>query len=626
MPDSSTSSIGVETFHRRGLHAVLTIVVLFLLPLTGFGADGGPDAGKVDEAIRRGAEYLIRMQRLDGSWSKNYTVGQTALSALALKKAGLPADHPAIEKALNFLCHNPPIRTYDVSVLLVLLEAVGHEGYEEWVERCGDMLLETQTARLWAYPSGAVDMSNTQYAALGLRSAAACGFKTGTEVWKELLRGTVASQTDDGGWGYHRNSKSTGSMTVAGLTCLLVCQEQLTENGRKKRVLPNFKETLTGGLAWMDRHFAVDRNPKPHSNPKHYRWTYYYLYGVERVGTLAGRETFMDRDWYADGARWLLKRQGKNGNWGTAYGESEMNTAFAILFLSRATLGARTSSNLKSRILLQSGGGKTDIVIGCNRQNPGYVWIESWSKKVADKFGIKGGEQAIRVEKVDYFAGGKLLGTVTEDSAGGRITRFPLKYRFEQNGDQEIHAAVTCGSRHGTIRETFETGKVKIYVHNVLTEMDRVQMEDLGANLLHGADPAVEVSSFWGGGWNGQYAVDGFQGRGWLSSKPEVDGAPWIEVELDKPVRANLVKVTHASADAFDPNRFGRAVRVRLTVNRGAQKHVVDVGSDERVKHEIPFRTTRVKRLRIEVLDRVKGTHHTASGFGEIELFYQPPR
>ncbi len=612
---------------RRGLFAVLlTAAFLLLLSPAGTCKDKGPDAARVDEAIRRGAEYLIRIQRIDGSFSKAHTIGQTALSALALKKAGLPSDHPAIEKALNFLGHNPPIRTYDVAVLLVFLEAAGHEGYESWVERCGDMLLETQTQRLWAYPTGAVDMSNTQYAALGLRSAAACGFKTGQEVWKELLKGTVANQADDGGWGYRRNSKSTGSMTIAGLTSLLVCQEQLTDKGRRKATLPNFNVTLESGLDWMDTHFAVDRNPRPHVDAKHYRWTYYYLYGVERVGTLAGRETFKGQDWYDTGAKWLLKHQGGDGSWGSAYGEKEMNTSFAILFLSRATLGARTSSRIENRIVSKGGPDKSDIRIGCNRQNPGFVWIESWSEKVADKFGIKGGKQAIRVEKVEYCDGDTLLAEVTEDTAGGRITRFPFRYRFEENGDKEIHAKVTCVSTHGTIRETYDTGMVKVFVHNVLTARDRAAMEEMGTNLLKDTDPEVTVSSRWGGGWSERQAVDGVQASAWLSAKPDVDGAPWIEVELDKPVRANLVKVTHAAANPLDPDRYGRATRIRLIVNRGAQKVVADIGSQEHMKHEIHFRTTRVKRIRIEILDRVRGAHHIASGFSEIELFYRPPR
>ena len=63
-----------------------------------------------------------------------------------------------------------------------------------------------------------------------------------------------------------------------------------------------------------------------------------------------------------------------------------------------------------------------------------------------------------------------------------------------------------------------------------------------------------------------------------------------------------------------------------MLVNRGSQKVVADLGEEENTKYAIPFHTTRIREIRIEMLDRVKGHAHTAAGFSEIELFYVPSK
>ena len=586
------------------------------------------NAERVDDAIRKGVEYLIRIQRLDGSWnSYNHgtNIGTTALCALSLRKAGLEKDHPAIRKAINLLHYYHPTRTYDVSVLTALLEAVDPVEHKGWIEQLGEMLLDTQRNGLWAYPTGAVDMSNTQYAALGLQAATHCGFKVGNDTWRDLFEVTKEYLTEDGGWGYRLGSKATGSMTCAGLTCLFICHKQLTKDGTKKVAMPRYDRTLEAGLAWLDRHFLVDQNPRPHEEkPGASRWHYYYLYGIERIGALSKRVKFGDKDWYLTGVDFLVPRQHKDGSWGTAYGETEINTAFSLLFLSRATLGARTKGNLPSRVLTGEKKGK-DIVLGCNRKNPGFIWIESWSPKVADKYGVKDGSRAIRVAQVEYFQDGKSLGVVTPRETDERVTRCPLEYHFEENGRRKLTAKVTCVSQHGTVRETFDSGGMDLYIHDNFTERDQDYMDDVGSNLLKGVKKYVTASSEWSDGWRAARAVDGLQGPSWLSAKPDKDPAPWIQIELEKPVRANLIKLTHV-LDNLKPGWYGRANRIRILVNRGKQKFVVNLGTDEFIKYEIPIKRTRVRELRIEMLDRVKGKNHVAAGFGEIELFYVSKR
>jgi hypothetical protein len=82
-------------------------------------------------------------------------------------------------------------------------------------------------------------------------------------------------------------------------------------------------------------------------------WQYYWLYGLERAGVLAGVTHVGNHDWYLEGARYLLEARRDDGSWigGPALegGAREdgvgpdaptanlLDTCFALLFLKRAT-------------------------------------------------------------------------------------------------------------------------------------------------------------------------------------------------------------------------------------------------------------------------------------------------
>jgi hypothetical protein len=71
---------------------------------------------------------------------------------------------------------------------------------------------------------------------------------------------------------------------------------------------------------------------------------YYFLYGLERVGVLAGTEFLGEHEWYPVGARYLLREQKGDGSWASVksppngHPADYMDTCYAILFLRRATL------------------------------------------------------------------------------------------------------------------------------------------------------------------------------------------------------------------------------------------------------------------------------------------------
>lgn len=211
------------------------------------------------------------------------------------------------------------------------------------------------------------DNSVTQYAVLGLYSAHLCGLSISPTVWyaiakhelwdqkqvedvriplaltsqkkydqirETMTRTFVAKRmAEPWGWPYlspvNRNKKRrqplTGSMTVAGISDLTICDAVLRA-GRKSR--PFLKELQTGirrGFAWILHNFSVRDNP-------HRKGSYfYYLYGLERAAELSHVALIGDRDWYFEGATMLLGMQRKNGSFA-----GFVDNCFAVLFLKQA--------------------------------------------------------------------------------------------------------------------------------------------------------------------------------------------------------------------------------------------------------------------------------------------------
>ena len=117
-------------------------------------------------------------------------------------------------------------RTYDVSILLMCLDAKydgAHDGFAvEQVDRYGqrvvadpcaledheggprldeagrDFLVKNQTSGYWRYPSGGFDLSNTQYALLGLKAADRCGLEVPASTWKAALDFLLGFQAPTG--------------------------------------------------------------------------------------------------------------------------------------------------------------------------------------------------------------------------------------------------------------------------------------------------------------------------------------------------------------------------------------------------------------------------------------------
>jgi hypothetical protein len=74
-------------------------------------------------------------------------------------------------------------------------------------------------------------------------------------------------------------------------------------------------------------------------NPGKGSWDYDWYGAIERAGAFAGTATFGERDWYAEGAAWLVAHQKENGCWGVGKTHDMVHdTGLAILFLRHASM------------------------------------------------------------------------------------------------------------------------------------------------------------------------------------------------------------------------------------------------------------------------------------------------
>jgi len=341
---------------------------------------------RINEAIDAAVRYLLLQQRADGTWAGGYKrpPGSTALMSLALLKAGVKRSDPSLVRAFEYLRRYRYDHVYTVACLLMALEAryfprgaVPARAVEEipeadqvWIREAALWLIAQQGAGfskdkrkrnpVWRYPHGGYDLSNTQYALFGLSAARRCGVP-GTKVWLPALRYVLDAQEETGprvsvsryfrsgryirrrveraearGFGYQRRSRPTGSMTSAGLCSLILCQAALSRNPIfQHNYRERTREAMRDALAWMEEYFDIDVNPFRGKT-----WWEYYLFNVERVGVLLDQRYVGTHDWYQEGAERLLAVQAADGS----FGGGVVNTAFALLFLKRATVPPLTQT------------------------------------------------------------------------------------------------------------------------------------------------------------------------------------------------------------------------------------------------------------------------------------------
>jgi len=602
------------------------------LPAPGKGKEWAKTQKRINVAIDKGVEWLLASQHADGGWRQyaggGYPSGSTALCLYALLKSGVSKEHGAIRRGIAFLDAHHPARTYSLACQ-ILVETVLDE--EDRRDRLVDLVRELISTQRrgnggWGYPTGTVDLSNTQYAALALHMAAKRGVKISQRVWRDLADRIVLHLVPTGkstyapaGLSYRPKGTANGSMTAAGVGTLAICDLNL------KRKHNGVVVGLKRGVAWLSRFFSVSSNPNGSMT-----WIYYYLYGLERAGGLTGKDRFGPHDWYRQGARWIVDHQkgsGASGHWGNA-----VNTCFALLFLAKAT-GSVTGGQASGARIFGYADAKKDVSLRLEGDRSIAMWIPRFGSDALKTFQWPGDEKkGLRVQKVEYLAA---RGKGMKDAQAIQIVRwdtkepsrdnpFAARHEFPHPGAWWVRARVTL-ELHGLNPEEagetqlIESDPVRITVWDVRTREHLAAGSASGRNLItRRGRPKATASSEHSAGWSAARAIDGMQSVSWLSKDNQPK--PWIRIDLERPIRVDTLLLAHTKTAT---SRGSRILKVKVTINGKNVLGVVDMVMDDRRKTVWPFPAAKnVRALRLDVVEtRVAGLKGV--GFSEVELQFR---
>ena len=600
----------------------------------------------IDAAIDRGARFLIDRQLVDGSWAcrEEWGPGYTAFAAYTLLKCGVAPDHATVRRALAHVRARPPTTTYAAATALLFFAELPGDLRAE-MEQALDALLDWQEARgRFGYPvyldgsQPESDLSNTLFAALALRAAAKRGLTVPEKVWRKLAEGALTCQerpprkqgpTTGGpatplGFSYREHGGSTGSITTAAISILAIAREQL--GARMPSSLgSSIEAAIQSGLAWLERYGEWGENP---GQGAHH---YYYVYGLERVGGLLGLDRLAGCTWYPDGADVLVKAQNEAGGWSSSADRREYeDTLLALLFLKRATHVTTGAASTAVGYATEEAG--ADVRLRATGDAELTVWVEGFAEAALRGLEWPGeegrGPRVARVEFLGRFlddpnAAELVLGEAhgaAERPAGGQ--RFAARVELDRRGRWTIRARVHAqeppqeGAPGGV--QILESPPLGVSAVSVLAP-DALRNASEGTRNVLANERLTIVASSEEGHHAAQRAVDQRQGTSWRFAAN--DKAPTLRIDLQRPVRASRLALSHAvpQADAAGEPRV-RLVEVRLN---GGEAQVVELELDPLSKGVLRFDgAQRVRRIELRVLELTGGELGTNSaGFAELELF-----
>jgi len=606
----------------------------------------------INQAITDGVDHLLMNQHRDGSWGENlaaYRNGATSLCVYTLLKCGLSVEHPAVIRGLQFLRKVDPVKTYSAGCQLMAIGATHDEANQEWAQEIVDILLDLESGTEpggWGYPHGNVDLSNTQFAALGFWGASELGVEIPVKVWRRMIEKaykkhqTFIERVDwpEDGTGEKRSGQrqiagysyftdrgpyhESGCMTTAGL-CTIGIPQMLLEKKLGSRHLQMVMKSGNLGFGWLETYYLDMFDEKGHGDQDNRVGIlgdnfYYYLYGVERVGAFFNTEFIGDHPWYRDGAEPLVKKQNSAGAWG-----NQSNTCFALLFLRRAS-APRQSGKPASRegsVFADSTG---EVHIRATGTKKMTFWIEGFDAAILAEFDEVGRPwKGLRVVKTEYLADGKLVATVPGDpEQPWRSERYASQFSFGLPGDHTLQARVTVVDPEGdpeypSQTEVFESVALKIATKDSPEEWMAENLAFTGDSLLnHLVVNATASSELEGCG--AALAFDESHTTRWVSASG--DKAPWIQVDLTRRARANTLVLAQANSALSMRGHFGAIRRLALSVN-GDKPLEVDMGPDEMKMIQIDLgKTVRVRQIKISALEFTPGSNGRGVGFSGIEL------
>ena len=577
----------------------------------------------IDEAIDRGAAFLISQQELDGSWRfhvERHGAGITGYCVYTLLKAGIEPEHSSVQRGLAYLDAWGGFTTYEVATMILAYAYSDPLLYAERIQELTDKLIDWNRGH-WDYPGTHQDLSNTHFGALGLRAARHAGAEVPDKIWIRIGKALAGWQENYGGLPYKPGAKATLSMTAAGVGVACIVRENLYHSKKPpKQEISLMDRVISRGLSWLD-----DQDSLPHSEWKGNaarRWDYYYLYGLQRVGVLSPVTEIAGKDWYQEGARWLIQKQKAEGQWGTPNGEPQPNTCHAILFLARASAPV-TGESKGHRRVVRVEDPEADVSFIISGEGPARMWIQGVNELVRDSWEWpEESGKGLRIKRVEYLSGEKVLATVPGDPETPEPNpTFAAQVEFDQAGEHQIVCRIYLAPPPGDLEADpmVESPALTLKVEGGMQPWMAAHVQDLKLNLLAGNKCKVSASSTFGDKWKPEYAMDGIQGRGWLCKADDTE--PLLEFALKKPLSTDVIVLSHAVQPPKSRGELGRAQKVRISINKrkGFEAEMI-MDQNHKTRIELP-RTERIRRLSIELLNILPGSKHgQAAGLMEVEL------
>ena len=602
----------------------------------------------INQAIDRGVQYFLDRQLIDGSWGyySHIEPGPTAFRLYTLLKCGVRTSHPAIQRGRAYILAHENDATYPLSTKIMALAEMNEEGDKERIQDLLKLMWDNQLKDgLFHYSIDGYnshhqrgDLSNALFAGLAMRAASQAGVTIKPTRWAELAKGALACWgASDGlprtgglaeprGFSYVPHGGQTSSMTVAGVSMLVIVDEQAGDRITGKLRNP-VKMGIRSGLAWLEHNFSWTTNVGQGGGYHNF----FSVYGIERVGGLLDTPVVANRDWYFEGSRQLLAWQSSGGTWSEKSGHTE--TELALLFLKRAT--ARASGRNKNQgqsSWTTEDDPSADVALRGIGDTPVTFWIESVHKDVQGDLEWEGQVgQGPHISRVDYYARREVPGAkverikrITADpGAAMGSERFALRHRFPANGIWLVHARVMCvheSTAAGVLGEEVEllSAELEVIIKDVVTPAQLAYAEDAKKNLLRTITVHGSASSQIGGE-EAQKAVDGAHITRWRCVGS--DAAPKLKLSLGRPIRGRRVALSHGLALPIY-REHPRVLRGELILN-GRDHFNFQMDPDVMTKTEIDLgRSHRIRTIELKVIDVMDGVvGGSAVGFSEVEVY-----
>jgi hypothetical protein len=329
---------------------------------------------RIHAAIDRSVAFLLKKQLKGGGWSRRLERGAFAgaypiadlspLPALALRHAGTPAGKAGALKAIARLF--PPktrglatvhddIYLGGITCMLLMADRSHADIAGEISRRIAGSW--DRRSKWWGYLTTQgrsrysigdfVNLSTTQFAALGMWAGDRMRARIDKRYWRGHLESLCRTQCEDGSWSYFPQRRKSGypTGTFMGMANFLLAhralKDVLAEDARFARIVGTAR---VRGLAKMHEDAATIISGLERGG----NFSYYGLYALEKACVFANTEWVNGVRWYVRGADVLCELQNKDGGWGMGRipGRSRatwipksnlVDTSFGLLFLLRSS-------------------------------------------------------------------------------------------------------------------------------------------------------------------------------------------------------------------------------------------------------------------------------------------------